>query len=593
MGMDRIRTVHLIAGAAAGVFISSVLWSFGVPLKSGFASRSLFFLAGAGGGLFLAGVIVLVEFLFSLGGKFIALPRSLSFTLRLAPLLLYPLAAAVFVLLFIPPLNVYGRADGVWLRAGSCLLFAVIAGGAAALVFLPRPRPRLRAAAGMVFLLAVLSWFCFSERRPESSRGVVLVTIDTLRSDYLGCYGHEGGVSPFLDRMAEKGVRFRQAYATAPVTGPSHVAMLTGLYPRRSGVIFNGYPASYPEIDSIGRVFADQGYNTAAITSRVRLNPAELKVPGFQYISCPEVRALDTPASEATRRAGLYIRSHRHETFFLWVHYWDPHSPYFPPPEHRNRFAPGVQGRGEPPVWLEEKNMLSEDELTKYRSLYEGEVFYTDRSIKRLYDFTGDCLGDASSLTWIFVADHGETLGEIQDKYAYGFGHVDFIYEENLMVPWIMYGRGMPQGISVLPRVSTVDLAPTLLDLLGMPGLRKQDGESLAPLFKPGTSGREKPVFFERWIPEGGPIPQTKEPLHGMIADDIKWIGNRSGHQELYDLSADPEERHDLCDKRPGLAEKMKSKWERWDEQNPETSPDADEKLPVSVQDFRALGYFK
>ncbi|MFO8057444.1 MAG: sulfatase-like hydrolase/transferase, partial [bacterium] len=293
------------------------------------------------------------------------------------------------------------------------------------------------------------------------------------------------------------------------------------------------------------------------------------------------------------RRAGLYMREHRRGPFFLWVHYWDPHSPYFPPRKYRDKFAPGVNSLGEAPAWLKNKNALSEEEISDYRSLYEGEIFYTDHEMQKLFGFAGRLFGSSSSLTWVFVGDHGELLGELQDRYPYGFGHSEFIYEENLRVPWIMYGKGVPAGRNVEARVSTVDLAPTLLDLTGFSDLREKDGESLVPLISGNQAGKPETVFFERWLPEGGPLPQCKEPLHGVIKGNMKWIGNRSGYEELYDLSKDPDEKNDLAQKKPEAARKMRRAFERWDKNNPETSPDADQKLPVSVQDFRALGYFK
>jgi|GEM_PF-2041350 len=589
--MDRGRLLHFVLGAWAGFFISMTLWEFGVPLAGGFVSRLLFFLAGVGGGLVFAAAVTGAGLLIRPAGRFV--PSFFRRTLRILLLLVWPLLVLWILFLLTAPMDVYTGDKSLPAKTAPPLLFSAVFLAAAALVFLPRSRLYSRMALGAAFLVVIISWFYFSERRPERGEGVVLVTIDTLRSDYLGCYGHEGGTSPFLDKIAERGVRFQRAYATAPVTGPSHVAMLTGLYPRRSGVIFNGYPASYSRIDSLARVFADQGYHTAAITSRVRLNPAELEVPGFKYISCPEVRALDTPASEATRRAGIYLRERGDGPFFLWVHYWDPHSPFFPPKKYREKFAPGVQSRGDAPVWLDKKNALSENTISEFRSLYKGEISYTDDEIERLFDFTERLTGNASNLTWVFVADHGELLGEIQHKYPYGFGHYDFIYEETLRVPWIMYGKNVPGRGTIRQRVSTVDLAPTLLDLLDLPGLREKDGKSLAPLLNRSETDTEGPVFFERWIPEKGPLPQSKEPLHGMIWQDMKWIGSRSGHDELYNLSTDPDEQHDLAGRRPELVAEMRKKWEKWDKENPETSPDADRKLPVSVGDFRALGYFK
>lgn len=590
---------HLLGGTATGIFLAMVCWSLGVPLYLGAIYHCSFLLCGLFAGALGGGVVFSFLWLASKIAGWI-LPRSVHslfsriiFSMPLLAVIYIPLCLSGFFILA-SPLMVYDNEFEILFAAAKnfliCVLVFIVLGR---VMFFGETRLFHRVLLVFLFLGGAGSGIFFMDRSPGPASRVILVTIDTIRADHVGCYGYPRETTPFLDGLARKGAVFLRAYCPTPVTDPAHVSMLTGLYPRTTGVIFNGYPADI-SVGSIAQELSESGYATAAVTSRVHLDPGSLEIPGFEYISSPLPRALDTPASEATRRAGLWLRRHRRGPIFLWVHYWDPHSPYYPPEEFRRRLAPSVRSRGQAPVWLDKKGALDQSLVSDLTSLYDGEIAYVDSELERLYRFTHGLFGDASSVLWVFAGDHGEIMGEIQDRYPYGFGHGDFLYEPAVRVPWIIFGGPVSHSVIIETPVSTVDMSPTILSLLGLSALEPCQGVSLAGLVRgEKTKPEPRPIIFERWLPSGGPIPLTKEPLYGIIQDDMKWLGNSSGHEELYDLQKDPEEIKNLVVESAETAEKMRELWKEWSKRHPTTKPRSDRVLPVTVRDLRALGYFQ
>src|SRR5262249_36657310 len=155
------------------------------------------------------------------------------------------------------------------------------------------------------------------------------LTVDTLRADHLGAYGYGRPSSPVLDRLAKEGTLFERAYCAMPTTDPSHVSILTGTYPRRHGLLKNGLrildPASIPDL---AVWLPEGGCVTGATTSRLKLDPVDVGLQGFDYVSVPQKLFTGVAAGEAVARARAFLRQHGHESWFLWVHLWDPHWKY-------------------------------------------------------------------------------------------------------------------------------------------------------------------------------------------------------------------------------------------------------------------------
>lgn len=351
----------------------------------------------------------------------------------------------------------------------------------------------------------------------ETRPNVLLITVDTLRPDALGWIAGSNA-TPAIDALAREGAGFPTAVAHAPLTLPSHTSIMTGLYPPHHGVRDNGQIVSQ-SLTTLADRLRDNEYHTAAFVSGFTLQGRFGLDKGFDHYDdrLPEgVEGwLERDAMSTTAAALDHIRGAK-EPWFLWVHYFDPHDPYAPPPEYAQ---PGPRGA------------------------YDGEVAFTDAAIARL--LAGLPGSDNPTIT-VFTADHAESLGEHEEN-----GHGVFIYDTTMVVPLIFHAPGLiAPGISPRsPRL--VDIAPTLLDLLGLPPLPDIDGLSLEPLLA-GEAQDIPPAYVESrmaWIAYGW------APLSGMRDHDWKYI--RAPEPELYDLLDDPGETSNVRDSNLLIADSL------------------------------------
>jgi len=398
-------------------------------------------------------------------------------------------------------------------------------------------------------LAAVLSLALGAPAAP-SRPSVLIVTVDTLRPDALGWVAGRNA-TPALDRLAREGFRFRAAVSPAPITLAAHGSLMTGLVPRRHGMRDNGQVL--PEaVTTLAEVLRKQGYDTAAFVSGFPLVRCFGLDRGFRRY---DDRLPDGPADRRERRAeattaaaAAWIASAR-EPWLLWVHYYDPHDPYEPPAAFRR---PGPRGA------------------------YDGEVAYTDEAFGSLRRSVEGRL--QGRLLTVFAADHGESLGEHGES-THGF----FVYESTVAVPLVFSFPGRVVAAESSAPARLVDVAPTILDLAGLPGLPGVDGISLAPLL----AGRSQPLppatleTIRPWASYGW------SPLRAVRDGDWKLIV--APRPELYDLARDPGERSDRTALERGRVEKMTAMLARSDSlpagsARPSVDPEVAERL-------RALGY--
>jgi arylsulfatase A-like enzyme/Flp pilus assembly protein TadD len=353
---------------------------------------------------------------------------------------------------------------------------------------------------------------------PAARPNVLLVTIDTLRADHLGCYGRAAAVTPTLDTLAGRGVRFATAVAHVPLTGPSHVSILTGRTPLRHGFRDNGGYVIPAEAKTAADDFRQAGYRTAAFVSGFPLDRRFGFDRGFETYDDHLPRGNDprrTPYVErfadATTDAALRwlaAPAPGASPFFLWVHYYDPHAPYEPPGALAEQFR---------------------------SSPYDGEIAFVDSQLARLLAAL-EGQGQLARTLVLVTADHGESLGE------HGEGtHGLFVYDATLRVPWIMSGPGLAAGRVATTVARGIDVLPTLLDYAGLapaPGaFAFIEGRSL----RPAAEGREMadaPAYAESLYAE-------REfgwaPLHAWRTARFKLID--APRPELYDLDADAGEK--------------------------------------------------
>lgn len=403
---------------------------------------------------------------------------------------------------------------------------------------------------------------------PAAKPPVILITVDTLRADRVGCYGAKRVETPAMDSLAADGIRFANAYAPVPITLPSHAVILSGMYPASTGVRDFTSPGVPPGVGLIAEAFQRQGYQTAAFVSAFVLDGTWGFKRGFStYDDRFEARQFETrsPGSIERRadatvdRALAWLAARpAGKPFFLWLHLFDPHSDYNPPEPFRTRYA----GR-----------------------LYDGEVAYTDSQLARFFAAlrrSEDYQGAVVAL----LSDHGESLGEHGED-EHGF----FVYNATTHVPLILkLPRSEGARRVVRQAVGTIDLAPTLLDLARIrdPISRQFQGASLASLAAGKAAPAERPAYSETYYPYHS---FGWAPLRALVARQLKLI--EAPRAELYDLAADGGELRNLTGSRRADAEALRAELQNLERRF--AAPAATAKGPPlaaeTVEKLKSLGY--
>ena len=398
---------------------------------------------------------------------------------------------------------------------------------------------------------------------------VVLVTIDTLRADRLGCYGSKDVETPNIDRLAREGAFAPDATVHVPLTRPSHVSILTGLYPAQHGVRDNISLGLASNIPTLPEAFKQAGYRTAGFVSSIVLSAQSGLGRGFDDYSdrfdagADDARFLDTLQKRGdvtTAEAIAWLEAHAADRTFTWLHLYDPHDPYEPPEPYASRYA------GRP---------------------YDGEVAWTDELVGRL-DAALARLRIRDRTLVVLTSDHGEGLGEHEEP-VHGF----FVYETTLRVPLVVRGPGVAAGAKVPVVFRSVDLFPTLLDLAGVAAPQTgppRPGRTLAASMR-GSAAMvdEQPAFAESLTPK----------IHYGWSDlrsirDGRWKYILAPRPELYDLATDPGERTNLAETSAARARALRAGLERYLAETEATAAPASAKDPVPsdmVERLGALGY--
>jgi arylsulfatase A-like enzyme/Flp pilus assembly protein TadD len=455
-----------------------------------------------------------------------------------------------------------------------------------------RPRPTCKHVSGrraslpIAAALAAVVAFCALSlsvqgcRKGDERPSVIIIIIDTLRADYVGCYGSPDAATPNIDRLATQGARFSQCITAAPVTLPSISTILTSTYPTYHGVRDNGIFKLDPSLVTLAEVFEEAGYATAAVVGAGVIGKGTGIEQGFDHFDADfsgdyaresslspaeasEFALTQRRADEVTRLATAWLARSR-GPFCLVAHYFDPHAPYDPPPEYGARYS---------------------------SSAYLGEVAFADSRLGPLLDAARQAASDNGLITAL-VADHGEGLGEHGEE-QHGF----FIYDSTVRVPFVVsYPPLVAAGVEIGRQVSTADLAPTVLDLAGIAAPESWQGRSLA-----AAIAARRPA--ERGSMETTPLAcymetyRTRYSYSWSELTGIRYNGwklVRAPKPELYDLEGDPAETRNLYSSDPGRARAMESRLdELWAALR---GPFADLKPTVDldeseIQKLKTLGY--
>lgn len=398
----------------------------------------------------------------------------------------------------------------------------------------------------IAILLAALILSRMIERRNRPN--VLIIAVDALRPDRLGCYGAQDALSPAIDSLAAQGVMFLNATTQAPATGPSFSTLMTSRYPLVHGVTLSGMGLEPGQL-TLAEVLQQAGYQTAAFPGSVILHRESGLDQGFQtYEALPEEGMPYRDAAEVNSFLLPWLEAHTHRPFFAFVHYMETHDPY----RYHDPQAPYTIERNYIDNIYREQIQLDEAEIRRIRAAYDSEVTYIDQHIenvlRKLEEF------DVRRRTIIILtADHGELLYE----HERGFGHYRYLYQETALVPLIIaFPALLPQNTNVDAIAELRDLAPTILDLLGISAPPEFEGRSLVGLM----NGEEPENFYLAYTMREPWTFLTDGPAHALRVGHWKLIHFEDGTDLLFDLSADPQEQMNLAEKRPDITNPLRDR---------------------------------
>jgi len=403
---------------------------------------------------------------------------------------------------------------------------------------------------------------------------LILIVIDTLRADRLGCYGYPKPTSPAIDALARSGALFERAFAPGIPTTPAHTTIFTGLHPITHNIVCHGGAADLDrKITVLPELLQRAGYTTAAVDNLFNIKPWLAR--GYEFYINPGSRrrlGLLVSCEEVNARAIPWIRAQASEKFFLFLHYWEPHTPYLPPeryrqfyPADRDPFAPEHTSfepiKRQPfwdmfrDTWFNKLGPVTDAEYIA--SLYDAEIRHADDGIAAILETLEEC-GLAEDTLVMLTGDHGESMYQ-HDIF---FDHHG-LYEDIIHVPLIVRRPGsIRAGRRVERMVTHLDVAPTLLDAAGCAVPESMEGHSLLPLATGATTdgGYEQVVCCESTWQSKWALRTSDRKLILARAPDRHGMPDR----ELYDLIADPAETRNLTAERPEETAALTERLEAW-----------------------------
>lgn len=381
-----------------------------------------------------------------------------------------------------------------------------------------------------LLLMSSLGLMACQPTPQERPWNVLLITMDTTRADYIGAYGRDDATTPVLDALANRGYLFEWAHTSNPVTQAAHSTILTGMYPLAHGVRDNGLFRLPDQVDTLAEYLSREGYATGAAIGGFPLTVEFGTNQGFDFYD-DKLKVLKQdhrgrPARQRSHNSWYDERPATHvndaiypfleeraedpqQPFFVWLHYWDPHEPHIAPPPYGQRYA---------------------------HDPYQGEIAFTDAALGQMLDRL-DAIGELDRTLIVVTSDHGESRREHNEM-----THAFMAYESSMHVPLIIAVPETQASKRVAEHVGTVDIVPTVLDLLGLELPEVLQGRSLRGLMNDDPNiERNVPIYAESMSPK---LTHGFGALRVLYDNGKKYI--HGPIPELYDLGQDPAELTDL-----------------------------------------------
>ncbi len=438
-------------------------------------------------------------------------------------------------------------------------------------------------------------------------RNVLIITLDTTRSDHIGAYGYPLDITPNIDALAERGVLFENSYAPMPQTLPSHTTLMTGLAPRQHGALANTFTVD-DRLETLADMLGGRGFETAAFVSSLALSHGTGILQGFESYDQPRARFhVGLPAAaerEATEMADIAVewaeKRSSDRPFFAWVHFFDPHFDHVAPRRYMREVYP-LEVRDKVIKPLIGDAPVAMPRLIKDWRGYAAELRYTDAQVGRMLAELEEA-GALDNTVIVLSGDHGEGLAE-HGIAAHGMA----VWEELHKVPLLVVSpTGEHAGTRVSERVGLADVLPTILGMaLGQEtdpsagGNDVERGLDLWGLMESGRSVPERPMFLERpHFSEDGFMERTggrvgqNGIMVAVLMEQYKLVRWPDGGEELYDLERDPDESIDIVDQHPDVHRKLTAMLDGWLARNPaELLGEQEELSQERIDALRALGY--
>lgn len=434
-------------------------------------------------------------------------------------------------------------------------------------------------------------------RSEDTGPNVILISVDTLRADHLGCYGYERSTTPNIDQFAKDGILFVNAIAQSSWTLPSHLSLFTSLYPSSHGVISKEEKLNEKHI-TLAEVLQGIGYETVAFTDGGYVKE-KFGYQGFDHFESNRTGKEEYGIEVVYTKAVNWLKGNHSKPFFLFLHTYQPHSPYDPLPPfdiYSDKNYNGIVdvSAGQKSDYYEGiKSEMTREDYQYVIDKYDGEILYTDHFIGKLFEELRR-LGLYDKSVIILTSDHGENFMDHTDSELGFIGHYE-LYDEIVKVPLIIKAPELPTGKVINAQAESIDIMPTVLDLLEINIHHKVDGGSLMGLIEHGSYD-DVFAFSERSL-----SPNREFDEYKMIrSNDWKLLlrlrnSPDPSEMELYNLKVDPKEQNNLFTEEAEVGKLLLANLQSWmDTQKEKSKKSSADKIQLdkeSIEELKALGY--